>query len=41
MQDAREMSVLPSGERVSLGGSLEWAFGQSRREIYVGMKPHV
>ena len=30
MQDAREMSVLPSGERVSLGGSLEWGFGQSR-----------
>ena len=35
------MLVLPSNDRVSPRGSLEWALEQSRPINYVGMKSHV
>ena len=34
------MLVLPSNDRVSPRGSLEWVLEQDRRISYVGMKSH-
>ena len=38
MSDARETLALPSGERVSLRHTLEWALERVRREAILGSK---
>ena len=38
MSDARETLALPSGERVSLGHTLEWALERVTRGAVYGMK---
>ena len=40
MHGELELRVLPSNDRVSPRGSLEWALEQDRRISYVGMKSH-